>query len=434
MSKLKTAQERLTKGKVGLLFHYPFFGSISLGLDLVDGSAMGIETAATDGRKIYYNEEYVMGLNEREITFLVAHEVLHVVFAHMLRRNDRDGKIWNYAADYVINDQLVEGNVGQPIEGVLLDDQYKGMFSEQVYQLIMDEVKQKQNDDGQGQGQGNPGGGDANGQGEGVPGSGSGSGHGGMSPSDCHITFDPITGEATIITKSGKVIKTEDIQPMSGEESDKLGEDIQGRIITASKGAGAGMSAGLKRYVDDLVDPKIDWRSYLCNEISHQVRDDFSFSIPSRKSRGQMFVLPGVTHGEHVEVTLALDTSGSISHEMIKEFLSEIEGIVQQYESYKMTVFCFDTSIHAVEHYSNENPFEWDDYEPGGGGGTMFECIFEYLKEEALTPTKQLVVLTDGYPCGSWGDEDFCPTVFLINGDTSRSITAPFGTTVHYED
>jgi hypothetical protein len=40
-------------------------------------------------------------------------------------------------------------------------------------------------------------------------------------------------------------------------------------------------------------------------------------------------------------------------------------------------------------------------------------------------------MFTDGYPCGSWGDEDFCDTIFIVKGNTSAN--APFGQTVIYE-
>ena len=72
-----------------------------------------------------------------------------------------------------------------------------------------------------------------------------------------------------------------------------------------------------------------------------------------------------------------------------------------------------------------------EEYEPQGGGGTDFDCIFEYLKENAIDP-KRLIVFTDGYPCGSWGDPDYCDTTWIIHGD--KNPNPPFGTFAIYDE
>jgi hydroquinone 1,2-dioxygenase/2,6-dichloro-p-hydroquinone 1,2-dioxygenase/glyoxalase family protein len=70
-------------------------------------------------------------------------------------------------------------------------------------------------------------------------------------------------------------------------------------------------------------------------------------------------------------------------------------------------------------------------YEVAGGGGTEFDCIFEYLKEEQIEP-KRLVVFTDGYPYGSWGDEHYADTVWILHGTTT--IVPPWGQYAYYEE
>ena len=96
-------------------------------------------------------------------------------------------------------------------------------------------------------------------------------------------------------------------------------------------------------------------------------------------------------------------------------------------------MFQFDTAVYGYAEFTPENMDELDDYQIVGGGGTDFDCIFDFLKNEDINPEK-LVVFTDGYPWSSWGDENYCDTVFVIHGNHDRSLMAPFGTTCHYED
>ena len=70
-------------------------------------------------------------------------------------------------------------------------------------------------------------------------------------------------------------------------------------------------------------------------------------------------------------------------------------------------------------------------YEPQGGGGTDFMCNWEYMKQEDIQPNR-FVMFTDGYPVGSWGDEFYCETVFVIHGPDH--IKPPFGNYAYYEE
>jgi predicted metal-dependent peptidase len=77
---------------------------------------------------------------------------------------------------------------------------------------------------------------------------------------------------------------------------------------------------------------------------------------------------------------------------------------------------------------------EFLEYQPEGGGGTEFDCCFDYMKEEGIVP-KKFVMFTDGYPWGSWGDESYCDTLFIVHGGGygGKTPESPFGITVPYE-
>jgi predicted metal-dependent peptidase len=132
-----------------------------------------------------------------------------------------------------------------------------------------------------------------------------------------------------------------------------------------------------------------------------------------------------------IDIAVALDASGSISGDMLKDFLGEIQGIMDSFPAYKIHVFTFDTEAYNPAQYNSDNLDSICDYEVSGGGGTDFTCIFDYLKREEIEP-KRLVVFTDGYPFGSWGDENYTDTVWILHGTTT--IVPPWGQHAYYEE
>jgi predicted metal-dependent peptidase len=121
--------------------------------------------------------------------------------------------------------------------------------------------------------------------------------------------------------------------------------------------------------------------------------------------------------------------SGSISNKMARDFLSEIKGIMDQFKDFHIKLWCFDTDIYNVVDITADSIHEFESYEPKGGGGTDFDCNWQMMKDENLVP-KKFIMFTDGYPFGSWGDPDYCDTLFVVHG--SKDITAPFGITANY--
>ena len=183
--------------------------------------------------------------------------------------------------------------------------------------------------------------------------------------------------------------------------------------------------------IKEWTEPKMDWRSVLRAQVESSLKDDYTFMRPSRKSHSTNCILPGMDTAERVEVSCAIDLSGSIGQQQANDFLSEVKGILDQYEDFKLDVWCFDTEVYNHKTFTPDNGDEIEQYQLQGGGGTDFECNWKFMKENEIEP-KQFVMFTDGWPCGGWGDEQYCDTLFLIHGN--EGTTAPFGITVHYED
>ena len=387
----KTAVERITQSRVRLLLTKPFFGQLATRLRLEDATSY-IPTAATDGRRFLYNVDFINRLSDPELDFLVGHEVLHVVYDHMGARGDRQKMIWNAAADYNINMTLIEHHVGEPIKPASLDGgqmcldwKYRGLNSYEIYDKLIEENKGQE---------------------------------GGM---DVHMEIGDGSGE-----DEADGTKVE----MSEEEKKALQDEIKQAVIQAAQSAGPDVPESVKRMISELIAPKMDWRDILRTQLESSLKSDFTFMRPSKRSGEVMF--PGMNKDEELNIAIFLDTSGSISKEMLRDFLSEVQGIMDQYQSYKIIIGQFDTGVYGVETFTSDDGRTMAEYELVGGGGTDFDVVFNYMAENDITPD-QMVMFTDGYPWGSWGNADYCDTLFVVHSNKERNIEAPFGITVHYE-
>ncbi len=182
--------------------------------------------------------------------------------------------------------------------------------------------------------------------------------------------------------------------------------------------------------INELVAPKMDWRDVLRTQLESSIKSDFTFMRPSKRSGDVIF--PGMNRDEELNICVALDTSGSISQDMLRDFLSEVGGIMDQYSSYRIHVLQFDTNVYGAEDFTSDDGRSISEYELVGGGGTDFDVVFSYLAQEDIVPD-QLIMFTDGYPWSSWGNPDYCDTLFVVHGDPKQRIQAPWGVTIHYE-
>jgi predicted metal-dependent peptidase len=122
--------------------------------------------------------------------------------------------------------------------------------------------------------------------------------------------------------------------------------------------------------------------------------------------------------------------SGSITDKQAKDFMSEIKGIMDEYVDFKLDLWCFDDKVYNYAQFSSSNANDIADYQVKGGGGTNFDANFKFMKDNNIEP-KRFIMFTDGYPYDSWGDENYCETLFVIHG--SETIKAPYGQTAYYK-
>lgn len=389
------AREKLVTARIGLLLKAGFFGNLATRLKLVNADEW-CPTAATDGRNFWYNSEFINKLSLRECEFLFGHEVLHVVYDHLSRRQNRDPVLSNIAADYCVNLDLVEQRIGERINKVpiLLNNEFKGMSFEEVYDHLFQNAKKINIKD--------------------------------LAKNllDEHLEPDDGDGDGEDSDKDGK-------PKISAKELREIRDEVKDAILQAAQACGAdNLPNGVKRLIRDLTESVIDWRELLLQQIQTVIKSDYTWAKPSRRGWHLDAVLPGTMPGTTIDVAVAIDTSGSIGENELKIFLSEIKGIMDSYDEYRITVWSFDTSVYNRQEFSTDNMQSILDYVPAGGGGTDFMANWEYMKAEGIEP-KKLIVFTDGMPYGSWGDPNYCDTVWIIHGNPAAE--PPFGTWAHYE-
>jgi predicted metal-dependent peptidase len=391
--------EKLTTARVGLLLRHPFFGNLATRLKLVDASDW-CPTLATDGRTFYYNVGFVDRLTPKQAEFGFAHEVLHNVFDHIGRRDSRDPTLSNIAADYAVNQILKDERIGEVPDWIKIfqDNKYRGMSYEEIYDDLYEKAEKidisslgellDEHLDGEGEGEGGDKEGDKDGNGKGRP-------------------------------------------KLSAEDKKKIRDEIKEAMVSAAQAAGAGkIPAGVARMIKDFTEPKMDWRELLRMNIQSILKSNFSFSRPNRKSQMSGAILPGMMNDETVDVCCAIDMSGSISDKQAKDFISEVKGIMDEYVDFKLKLWCFDTDVYNLAEFTADTASDILTYEVKGGGGTDFDANWEFMKENDIEP-KRFIMFTDGYPCGSWGPEEYCETLFIIHGNDS--IIPPHGQVAYYK-
>jgi predicted metal-dependent peptidase len=378
--------DKIVIARVGLLLRHPFFGNMATRMKLVDASDW-LLTAATDFRNFYYNREFFEKMNPRQVEFVVAHEIMHCVYDHMSRRENRDPQIFNIACDYSVNGLLKRERIGEdPPVKFFHDPKYYGWSAEQVYDEIYGKYDEEQ------------------------------------LAALGELLDEHLDGDKDGEGKGPKYSK---------EELKKIRDEIKEAMLQAAQAAGAGNTPGeIARMIKEMTEPKMNWRELLRQQIQSTIKNDFSFSRPSRKGQMTGAILPGTNFDTTIDICVSIDMSGSISDAMGADFLGEIKGIMDEFKDFNLKVWCFDTRVYNEQDFNGYNSESINEYELAGGGGTDFMCNWEYMKEHDIVP-KKFIMFTDGYPWDSWGDEDYCDTIFVIHGN--ENIVAPWGQSAHYE-
>lgn len=379
---LAEVQRKVSKAKSLLILDHPFFGTAAsrrpiIYTDTVPTAAMAatgqmyinpafIETGGTDGKP----------LSVRQVMFLLAHEAMHYMLAHGLRRKHRDPRAWNVAADKVINDTLIDAKVGDFIDGGITMRDARNYAAEELYD---------ENENGNGQGPGGTG----------------------------NDIGDPVDANGNPLDES---------QVHALEAQAKI-EAIQS--AKAAKATGK-LPASIKRMVDELVNVRTPWHEILERRMVAKIRDGYSWNRPNRRFIARNMYLPGVDYKPKMgTVVIGVDTSGSIGQDELNYFAGHVNRILETCNPERVVVVYCDAAVAHVDEY------EADDYpiklSPHGGGGTSFKPVFDYIDRQGIEP-EVVVYLTDGY-----GDQSTFTSAHDTVWLTTHHTGFPWGEVIKFE-
>jgi predicted metal-dependent peptidase len=441
------ALQKIRKCLTQIITNAGFFAELLFALKIMEADPKsGVDTMATDGKSIAYSAKFVHELSEQEVVFVLIHEVMHNANFHFARQSSRDMKLWNYAADYAINIMIADmaKEMGATFlsipKGVLLDEKYRGMDAETIYDIL--EKQQKGNPkQGQGQpgGQGKPGQGQpGQGQpGQGQPGQGQPGQGQGQTPGDIRSPGSLSGGEIY------KPSPGEDPQGDADIEGAKTDEDLKRvwqdvRNNAAIKNAGTG-SSSLDRWLRKLNKPKINWRAELKKFVA-QVYDELDYAYSNKRYIWQDIHIPGPREADkssYQNVIIAIDTSGSISEDTLAKFASEMMKLFKTYNILDCYVIWCDSSIphDGVQKFSiADKSFKLDKLQPKGGGGTSFKPPFKWIQDNILKKGKVpafVVYFTDAYgdaPLpGEYGIRGYANRVLWVITENDNAPHLKFG-------
>lgn len=382
---------RISKAKIQLVLNHPFVGTIAMSMPFIISKTvpvpgigqMALPTAATDGKAVYFNPDFAEPLTDEELTFLVAHECFHPMLDHTSRRGNRDPMKFNMAADYVINQLLVDEKIGKFIEGGCLNaDLYAagGGTSEGIYAILPE---------------------DENGANGGFAGSGQ--------PGSGQRPYDDIMD-------AGRT--QQELAQSEAEWKVKVAQAAQ-----AAKMMGK-MSAGMARLVNEVLTPKVNWREVLRRFVQKAKNDTRTWARPNRRFLSQGMYLPSVSGEALGEIVFAIDCSGSIGAREIGQFSAEIFNVKEEGNPIKLHLVYFDAEVSHYEGFGRDDTVH---VEPHGGGGTLFSPVFRYIDDHNIDPVA-CIFLTD-LCCNDFGPAPAYPVLWVSTMDG----TAPFGEIVVME-
>ena len=406
MSDLSALETKLAAARTRLILEKPFLGSLVMHLPLKAGDPKWCKTTATDAKHFFYNPAYIGRLTLEQTQFVLAHEAMHCALSHFARRNHRQKHRWDVACDYAVNMILDDERMHGP-ENALMNAAYRGLTAEEIYPVLHEDPPEETQDthlfDDAASDQG----------GEGEPQEqDSGDGQGELSQDQ---------GGGSGRTKAWEDgAAPNDMAPPPPTDLGKLDERWKSRLAAAAQAArqAGKLSQSLMRLIDNLLAPQLPWRALLARYMMNAARDDYSFQRPSR--REAVALMPRLA-SQSVNVLVALDTSGSVQEEELREFLGEIDALKGQVRA--------EVTLHACDDKLDANgPWHFAPWEPlrlpeeiSGGGGTDFRPIFDWVRHEHLSPDL-LVYFTDAQ--GHFPErEPPYPVLWLVKGKSA----VPFG-------
>lgn len=425
-SKIKGCIKRLLLSRMRILYNHGFYGLLLM--HMIYAVSEEIETACTDGVRITFGIDFLDSLSDSELDFVMMHEILHVVLQHCFRGDVEDPEAYNIAADIVVNSNIMLEN-GLKASSITLSKYGIAMHvapdgkegheytAEQVYAMLPKNLNKKGNNKSPGSAVGGAKKENKKGNNK-SPGSAVGRAkkeiskeqHQPVQVWDDHLRW-------------GKYEEDDTLRDVWVKRFEDAAEAIKIRDPSNARGL---LPAFAERILKELKKTQTDWRTILNDFIQEEVVD-YSFTPPDRRFDDSPFFLPDFNGKEDrvEDILFMIDTSGSMSDDMIAAAYSEVKGAIDQFNGkLKGWLGFFDAAIIKPQPFSDENEFKI--IKPAGGGGTDFQIIFEYVFHHMSDKLPaSIIILSDGYaPFPLEKLAGGIPVLWLLNNE---EVNPPWG-------
>lgn len=333
-------------------------------------------TAWCDGKTICFNPRFFTKLGQEQRVTLLVHELWHTGYDHMSRIGRRDPEVWNWAADYAINNQL--DYWGYSFDGMrpLLDHQYDNMSSEQIYEILEKKLR----------------------AGDGF-----------------------LTG-----LRGNPADLGGDVRPVTSREDQNL---IKEKLVKATQASRLSKEAGIipgetTVLLEEFLNPVLPWEVLLERFYTELSKDDYSWKRPSRRYEDEY--LPSLEGDNKLDhLIYYIDVSGSITNAQMLRFVSEVKHIHETHQPKKITVVGFDTQIQFTHEFEEDDPFHKIAIQ--GRGGTNLKPVYTHIRKHQPTAA---VVFSD-LECRPMAKDPHIPILWVVMDNPKPEGAAPFGRYVH---
>ncbi len=438
------ALNTLSETRRVMMQRQPFTGSVAMNLEIVPVRDLRLETAACDGKSVFFDIDFLSTLSQDEALFVMAHECWHALLGHFHRFNmaafgPEDRETMNVATDLEVN-QLLAKDGFCVLKDALMPQLLavpRDLSAEQYYDILVERRKSQRS-----RASGQNGGADATGAG------GPGKSDGGQKRQkkqgptsgqfDRHVysgdELEPCDGGQSVSDRYGRLGADPDFRPCDPKKS---AERIRDAAVTAAQmveRTQGSLPGHVKRLVQEMLEPEVDWREQLQQFVTRSCcGENRQWNPPSRRHVWSGTYLQS-RKGEKIKVLVGLDVSGSTAGD-IPKFLGELNGLVTSFGKYSVTVAQCDTEVQSLRTYTDDDPLDLENekFEVAGGGGTRLAPVFGVVDEMDDRPDA-ICVLTDGY-CENFtaGMDPEIPTLWLVTKG-GRKDFAEFGDVVEFKE
>ena len=382
-------EQKIAKAKTRLVVKHPYFGMLASRLKC---EAADMEAFLSDGRTLQYNEAYFAEEPVETIEFALANSVMHHVLSHENRRVSRQGWLWQLATDYAINSILKENGFAIP-ERANYDDRFSGMYAEEIYAQLKDEIRNEDYNDDE-------------------------SNEEGFNEQNKNRIKEQAPRDGDDKKEQKFPLPPAELDPETEQEWARAMEEALKKVQERGE-----IPGGIERLFEIDNEKSVDWRSELYHAINRYLKSDYTFARPNKKAICNGIYLPS-TYSERLDLAVAIDSSGSVDEELLGRFISELESLLLSFLDVAIDLLICDARVQGVYRFLSGEPLE---FSVKGGGGTDFRPAFDYIESQGLHPSL-LIYFTDAK--GSFPDTaPSYETIWVV----SEAYEVPFGRVVVLE-